>query len=94
MRVLALRRSLLMYESLKNLIEEMWPNGHDQFCTVISMLKQLEELKDMINLMILDSYGLEDKSNSILESKTLLRLMKYMPPPSKDYTTGLTAHTE
>ncbi|KAM5569268.1 putative 2-oxoglutarate-dependent dioxygenase AOP1 [Rosa sericea] len=82
------------YESLRCLTEEISPNGHDQFCTVISMMKQLDELKDMINLMILDSYGLGEKSNSTLQSKTLLRIMKYLAPPSKDYTQALRAHTD
>ncbi|KAK9946102.1 hypothetical protein M0R45_011579 [Rubus argutus] len=82
------------YESLRSLTEEIWPNGHDQFCTVISMMKQLDELKDMINLMILDSYGLGEKSNSTLHSKTLLRIMKYMAPPSGENTIGLPAHTD
>lgn len=57
--------------------------------TVISMMKQLDELKEMINLMILDSYGLGENSTSTLQSKTLLRIMKYRAPPSKDYTTAL-----
>ncbi|KAM5585304.1 hypothetical protein ABKV19_004610 [Rosa sericea] len=46
----------------------MWPNGHDQFCqTVVHMIKQLDELKDMIELMILGSYGLGEKLNSIMD---------------------------
>ncbi|KAL6215168.1 hypothetical protein ACLB2K_014599 [Fragaria x ananassa] len=80
------------YESLRSLTEELSPNGHDH--TVISMMKQLDELKEMINLMILDSYGLGENSTSTLQSKTLLRIMKYRAPPSKDYTTALPAHTD
>lgn len=63
--------------------------------TVISMMKQLDELKDMINLVILDSYGLGEKSKySTLQSKTLLRIMKYMAPPSRENTIGLPVHTD
>ncbi|KAM5585380.1 putative 2-oxoglutarate-dependent dioxygenase AOP1 [Rosa sericea] len=80
------------YESLSSLTEDIW--SHDQFCTVISMMKQLDELKDMINLMILDSYGLEETSNLIMVSKTLLRLQKYTAPPSREYTMGSPAHTD
>ncbi|PRQ32040.1 putative oxoglutarate/iron-dependent dioxygenase, non-heme dioxygenase domain-containing protein [Rosa chinensis] len=80
------------YESLGSLTEDIW--SHDQFCTVISMMKQLDELKDMINLMILDSYGLEETSNLIMVSKTLLRLQKYTAPPSREYTMGSPAHTD
>jgi len=82
------------YESLRSLTEELSPNGHDQFCTVISMMKQLDELKNMINLIILDSYGLGEKSTSTLQSKSLLRIMKYQAPPSGDYTIALPAHTD
>ncbi|PRQ28153.1 putative oxoglutarate/iron-dependent dioxygenase, isopenicillin N synthase [Rosa chinensis] len=34
------------------------------------------------------------KSNSTLQSKTLLRIMKYLAPPSEDYTLALPAHTD
>ncbi|CAL2234603.1 unnamed protein product [Prunus armeniaca] len=37
------------------------------------MMRQLDELKDMIEMMILDSYGLGEKSDSIVPCKTLLR---------------------
>nr|XP_011460480.1 PREDICTED: 2-oxoglutarate-dependent dioxygenase AOP2-like [Fragaria vesca subsp. vesca] len=82
------------YESLRSLTEEILPNGHDQFCTVISMMKKLDELKNMINLMILDGYGLEETSNSFMVSKTLLKLMKYMAPPSRDYSMGTPVPTD
>ncbi|KAL6212153.1 hypothetical protein ACLB2K_017374 [Fragaria x ananassa] len=39
-------------------------------------------------------YGLGENSTSTLQSKTLLRIMKYRAPPSKDYTTALPAHTD
>lgn len=58
------------------------------------MMKKLDELKDMIDMMILDSYGLGEKSNSIVPCKTLLRVMKYSAPPSGEYMKGLPAHTD
>ncbi|XP_050365268.1 probable 2-oxoglutarate-dependent dioxygenase AOP1 [Argentina anserina] len=83
------------YESLRSFTQLMWPNGHDQFCnTVISMVKKLDELKHMIEVMILDSYGLGDNSKSILTSATLLRIMKYSSPPLGEYMQGLHAHTD
>ncbi|KAM5569932.1 putative 2-oxoglutarate-dependent dioxygenase AOP1 [Rosa sericea] len=83
------------YESLRSFAQLMWPNGHDKFCnTVISMVKKLDELKHMIEVMILDSYGLGEKSKSIMASMTLLRIMKYSPPPSGGSMQGLHAHTD
>ncbi|BFG18788.1 hypothetical protein CerSpe_050620 [Prunus speciosa] len=83
------------YNSLKSFTELMWPSGHDQFCnTVVTMMKKLDELKDMIHMMILDSYGLGEKSNSIVPCKMLLRVMKYSAPPSGEYMKGLQAHTD
>ncbi|KAK9921844.1 hypothetical protein M0R45_030340 [Rubus argutus] len=68
------------YESFRSFTELMWPNGHDQFCnTVVTMVKKLDELKEMIEMMILDSYGLGEKLNSIIECKTHLRRLKLKP---------------
>ncbi|XP_062017538.1 probable 2-oxoglutarate-dependent dioxygenase AOP1.2 isoform X2 [Rosa rugosa] len=39
-------------------------------------------------------YGLEETSNLIMVSKTLLRLQKYTAPPSREYTVGSPAHTD
>ncbi|ONI34247.1 hypothetical protein PRUPE_1G470900 [Prunus persica] len=44
--------------------------------------------------MILDSYGLGEKSNSIVPCKTLIQVMKYSAPPSGEYMKGLQAHTD
>ncbi|PRQ32158.1 putative gibberellin 2-beta-dioxygenase [Rosa chinensis] len=41
------------------------------------MVKKLDELKEMIEMMILDSYGLGENSDSIMACKTLLRAQKY-----------------
>ncbi|KAL6206295.1 hypothetical protein ACLB2K_023543 [Fragaria x ananassa] len=80
------------YESLRRFTEEIW--SRDQLCTVLSMMKKLDELKDVINLIILDSYGLEESSNLIMVSKRLIRLMKYAAPPSGEYTMAAPAHTD
>ncbi|CAL1375136.1 unnamed protein product [Linum trigynum] len=81
----------------------MWPehNGHRQyFCkTVGTMMKQLEELWRMVEMLILDSYGLtkatdETASSSIMECKTLLRIMQYKAPPMGKPMSGLPTHTD
>ncbi|PRQ32156.1 putative oxoglutarate/iron-dependent dioxygenase, isopenicillin N synthase [Rosa chinensis] len=77
------------YDSLRNFTELMWPNDYR-----IHMIKQLDELKDMIELMILDSYGLAEKLNSIMVCKTLLQIMKYSSPPSGEYMQGIHAHND
>ncbi|KAK9921840.1 hypothetical protein M0R45_030336 [Rubus argutus] len=83
------------YESFRSFTELMWPNGHDQFCnTVVTMVKKLDELKEMIEMMILDSYGLGEKLNSIIECKTHLRVTKYDASPSGEYANGLPPHTD
>lgn len=59
------------------------------------MVKQLEELNNIIWLMIIDSYGLGEKWKSLMmRSKTLLRVMKYMAPPAGEYKRALHAHTD
>ena len=56
-----------------------------------------------IESLILDSYGLDDdqeekkskpKSGSIMECKTLVRVMKYRAPPEGEYMRGLHPHTD
>ncbi|ONI34199.1 hypothetical protein PRUPE_1G468200 [Prunus persica] len=61
--------------------------------TIVTMMRQLDELKDMIEMMILDSYGLGEKSDLIIPCNTLLRVMKCGAPPSGEEV-GLTAHTD
>ncbi|XP_021276746.1 probable 2-oxoglutarate-dependent dioxygenase AOP1 [Herrania umbratica] len=84
------------YDSVKSFAQVMWPDGHHHFCqTVNSMAKQLEELNHIIWLMIIDSYELGEKWESlIMRCYMLLRMMKYMAPPSGDYVKGLYAHTD
>lgn len=61
----------------------------------ISMVKLLDELEHILELMILDAYGLGEKKESIMECKSpLLRLMKYKAPPSGESMEGLMAHTD
>ncbi|KAG8471713.1 hypothetical protein CXB51_036490 [Gossypium anomalum] len=46
-------------------------------------------------LMIIDSYGLEEKWESMMINyKTLVWFMKYMAPPPGEYERGLFAHTD
>lgn len=56
------------------------------------MMTQLDELKDLIEMMIFYRYGLVEKSDSIVPCKKLLRV-KYSAPPSGEEV-GLTAHTD
>ncbi|XP_037495115.1 2-oxoglutarate-dependent dioxygenase AOP2-like [Jatropha curcas] len=83
------------YDSLRSFTELLWPHGHHQFNqTISSTLKPVEELCKIIQKMIIDSYGLKEKLGLIMETKTLLRMMKYKAPPSGEYMDGLKAHTE
>ncbi|KAJ7966120.1 2-oxoglutarate-dependent dioxygenase [Quillaja saponaria] len=83
------------YDSLKAFAELMWPMGNDKFCqTIISMAKQLGELHNTIAKMIIDAYGLGEKLDSIMECKTLIRVMKYKAPPAGEYMKGLSQHTD
>ncbi|KAE8678797.1 calcium uptake protein 1 [Hibiscus syriacus] len=84
------------YDSVKSFAHIMWPDGHPYFCeTVNTIVKQMEELNNIIWLMIIDSYGLGEKWETVMmNSKTLLRMMKYMSPSSGEYRRGLHAHTD
>ncbi|XVF34433.1 hypothetical protein REPUB_Repub18cG0058700 [Reevesia pubescens] len=90
------------YDSVKSFAQLMWPDdGHPHFCqTVSTMVKQLGELNHIIWLMINDSYGLGSGEKSGSESSLmiryymLLRIMKYMAPPSGESMRGLYAHTD
>ncbi|KAF8407003.1 hypothetical protein HHK36_006124 [Tetracentron sinense] len=53
------------------------------------------ELELIIRKMILESLGVEKYYNSHVEnSNTILRVMKYEPPPSSASAIGLLAHTD
>ncbi|KAL6216929.1 hypothetical protein ACLB2K_010147 [Fragaria x ananassa] len=83
------------YESLTSFTHQMWSDGHDQFSNTMSgMVNKLDELKEMIDLMIRDSYGLGENPDSIMPSKTKIRVQKYSAPPSGEYMNGLNAHTD
>ncbi|XP_061993612.1 probable 2-oxoglutarate-dependent dioxygenase AOP1 [Rosa rugosa] len=60
------------------------------------MTKQLDEPKNKIEMMILDSYGFgSEKSRSIMASKSTLLINKYNAPPlGDDHVNGLPAHTD
>ncbi|TYI48397.1 hypothetical protein E1A91_D13G245600v1 [Gossypium mustelinum] len=59
------------------------------------MATQIEELNKLIWLMLIDSYGLGEKWESVMINyKTLVRFMKYMAPPPEEYERGLFAHTD
>ncbi|MBA0700035.1 hypothetical protein Goari_001615, partial [Gossypium aridum] len=68
------------------------------FClsnTIHTMATQIEELNKLIWLMLIDSYGLGEKWESVMINyKTLVRFMKYMAPPPGEYERGLFAHTD
>ncbi|KAI5354837.1 hypothetical protein L3X38_007732 [Prunus dulcis] len=50
------------FEAVREFTELLWPNGNDHFCnTIVTMMRQLDEKKDMIEMMILDSYGFGEK---------------------------------
>ncbi|GMJ15628.1 hypothetical protein like AT1G52820 [Hibiscus trionum] len=85
------------YDCVESFAQLMWPDGHAHFCkTLHSMAKQIEELKTMIWLMIIDSYGLGEKWESVMMNyKTLVRMMKYKAPPSGwESGEGLHSHSD
>ncbi|MBA0728662.1 hypothetical protein Golax_001545 [Gossypium laxum] len=84
------------YDSVKSFAQLMWPDGHPRFCnTIHTMATQIEELNKLIWLMLIDSYGLGEKWESVMINyKTLVRFMKYMAPPPGEYERGLFAHTD
>ncbi|OMO52399.1 Oxoglutarate/iron-dependent dioxygenase [Corchorus capsularis] len=84
------------YNSVQSFAQLMWPHGHNKFCNAVNtMVKELEELNQMIWLMIIDSYDLGEKMESLMKCKMLLRMMKYMAPPSSvEKKQGLHAHTD
>ncbi|KAK8545159.1 hypothetical protein V6N13_066459 [Hibiscus sabdariffa] len=84
------------FDSVKSFAQLMWSHGHPYFCeTVNTMVKQMEELNNIIWAMIIDSYGLGEKYEPVMINyKTMLRMMKYMAPSSEEYRRGLHAHTD
>ncbi|KAA3486024.1 putative 2-oxoglutarate-dependent dioxygenase AOP1 [Gossypium australe] len=84
------------YDSVNNFAQLMWPDGHPRFSqTINTMVKQMEELNNIIWLMIIDSYGLGKKWESLMmRYNVLLRMMKYMAPSLGEYKRGLHAHTD
>ncbi|XP_021275630.1 LOW QUALITY PROTEIN: probable 2-oxoglutarate-dependent dioxygenase AOP1 [Herrania umbratica] len=62
--------------------------------TINTLMKQLEELSHVIGSMIVDSYGLGGKPESFMTHYELLRVMKYVAPPSGGYTTVGLLHTD
>ncbi|TYH36293.1 hypothetical protein ES332_D13G254900v1 [Gossypium tomentosum] len=84
------------YDSVNNFAQLMWPDGHPRFSqTINTMVKQMEELNNIIWLMIIESYGLGEKWESLMmRYNVLLRMMKYMAPSLGEYKRGLLAHTD
>ncbi|MBA0757682.1 hypothetical protein Gotri_020759, partial [Gossypium trilobum] len=84
------------YDSVKSFAQLMWPDGHPRFCkSVHTMVTQIEELNKLIWLMIIDSYGLGEKWESVMINyKMLVSFMKYMAPPLGEYERGLFAHAD
>ncbi|KAK8262289.1 hypothetical protein V6Z12_D13G246800 [Gossypium hirsutum] len=70
------------YDSVNNFAQLMWSDGHPRFSqTINTMVKQMEELNNIIWLMIIESYGLGEKWESLMmRYNMLLRMMKYMAP--------------
>ncbi|TYJ02554.1 hypothetical protein E1A91_A13G237500v1 [Gossypium mustelinum] len=82
------------YDSIKSFAQVIWPDGHPHFCDIMhTMTTQMEELNKLIWLMIIDSYELGNRSLD-MNYKTLMRMMKYIPPQQGEYESGLFAHTD
>ncbi|KAE8676036.1 Detected protein of unknown function [Hibiscus syriacus] len=84
------------YEGVKNFAQLMWPDGHPRFCeNVHTIVNQMKELTRTIWLMIIDSYGLGEKWESVVSNyDMLLRMMKYKAPPSRVYEKAFHSHTD
>lgn len=61
--------------------------------TFSSMMKSVEQLHEIIEMLIHDSYGVEEEESRI-KCKTLLRVMRYKSPPTGEASNGLYAHTD
>ncbi|WCJ37074.1 2-oxoglutarate-dependent dioxygenase DAO [Euphorbia peplus] len=88
------------HESVKAFAHMMMPDdllAQDHYCkTVNTMVKPLHDLHQTIRNLIVDSYGLGNKEETIttLPTQILVRMMKYKPtPPGKDIL-GAYAHTD
>ncbi|KAH1033467.1 hypothetical protein J1N35_045641 [Gossypium stocksii] len=82
------------YDSVKSFAQLMWPDGYPHFCDIVNTLAtQMEELNKLIWLMIIDSYGLGEESLK-MSYTTLMRMVKYMAPPSGKFESGLFPHTD
>ncbi|WCJ37067.1 2-oxoglutarate (2OG) and Fe(II)-dependent oxygenase superfamily protein [Euphorbia peplus] len=71
--------------------------AQDQLCkTYSAFVKQLNDLHQTIRNLIVDSYGLGDKAETMatMETKTLLRTLKYKPSPPGEDILGAYAHTD
>ncbi|KAE8720712.1 Detected protein of unknown function [Hibiscus syriacus] len=84
------------YEGVKNFAQLMWPDGHPRFCeTLHTIVNQMKELTRTIWLMIIDSYGLGEKLESVVSNyDMLLRMMKYKAPPTGVYEKAFHSHTD
>ncbi|KAE8720715.1 hypothetical protein F3Y22_tig00018568pilonHSYRG00031 [Hibiscus syriacus] len=63
------------YDCVGSFAQLMWPHGHPHFCeTIHTIVKQMEELNNMIWLLIIDSYGLGKKWESVMIDYKMLLL--------------------
>ncbi|XP_065880205.1 probable 2-oxoglutarate-dependent dioxygenase AOP1 [Euphorbia lathyris] len=88
------------YESIKGFAQLMMaddPLAEDHFCkTFNTLVKPLHDLHQTIRNLIVDSYGIGDKPETVatMGTQTLLRMMKYKPPPPGEDILGAYAHTD
>ncbi|CAA3017099.1 2-oxoglutarate-dependent dioxygenase AOP3-like [Olea europaea subsp. europaea] len=83
-------------EATKNFTSIMWPDGNDCFCgTAHSYCKLLLELDQAVMEMMINSYGVQNYYNALIQSSFYLtRFMKYRVPEENEINIGLIPHTD
>ncbi|OIV90453.1 hypothetical protein TanjilG_01931 [Lupinus angustifolius] len=83
-------------EGIGCFVQEMWPNGNDQFCTYLfEYAKVSEELNRMVSRMIFESYGLVEHYDKYIGSTSyLLRVLAHKAPEHIMPQLGFVSHTD
>ncbi|KAL2458719.1 2-oxoglutarate (2OG) and Fe(II)-dependent oxygenase superfamily protein [Forsythia ovata] len=83
-------------EGVQRFTNLLWPFGNDRFCgTALAYSKVVAGLDQVVMRMVAESYGIEKKYESLLESTSyLLRLIKYLGPEKNGTNLGIVPHTD
>ncbi|KAF6173165.1 hypothetical protein GIB67_028463 [Kingdonia uniflora] len=83
-------------EHLKKFTKLMWPQENEVFSkTIHSFSKITSELDQMIRRMVLESFGVEEDYDDLINlTKYHLRLIKYNPSENENGDIGINPHTD